>query len=550
MGKNLKGKIAAIIVVLVVFCYGIIGIPHGLSGRALKAALADRIHLGLDLKGGTRLVLKVHVADAVNTQTDRDVEHIQDDLSKISVSGEQVRKLDPVNQPGVITISGVPQAKIGDVRGVLEGSDYSTYDLTTNADGSLALTLKAGAVRDIEQRALQQSIETISDRVNGLGVAETTVQQYGLGDNEIVVEVPGIFDPGQVDEVIHSTAKLAVYAVVPNQGPWSSDQEAMQALGGTVPPDEMLVHGRAEANGPDQVYLLYRQSIVEGMDFRDAQPGTDQNGLPNMRFTLTTEAGKRFYAFTSAHVKTGPAPESMAIVLGNQVKSVAEIESAISDSGEIHGQFSPEEVRDLSMMLRTGALPATIDTLDTFTVGPSLGAESIHQGVKAAIAGTLAVMIFLLIYYRGAGVNAVLALTLNLIILLGFFGLMPALGLPAPALTLPGIAGVILTIGMGVDSNVLIFERIREELRAGKTAAAAVEKGFGMTGALITIVDTHVTTIVSAAILFLFGTGPVKGFAVTLTFGLLANLFTSVFVSRVIFDAVLGRQGRSAELSI
>ena len=202
----------------------------------------------------------------------------------------------------------------------------------------------------------------------------------------------------------------------------------------------------------------------------------------------------------------------------------------------------------LSLMLRTGALPAQIDTLDTFTVGPSLGAESIHQGVKAAVAGTLAVMVFLLIYYKGAGVNAVLALLLNLIILLGFFGLMPAIGMPAPTLTLPGIAGVILTIGMGVDSNVLIFERIREELRAGKMAAAAVQQGFAH--AWITIVDTHVTTIVSAAILFIFGTGPVKGFAVTLTFGLLANLFTSVFVSRVIFDTILSRKDRGAEISI
>jgi preprotein translocase subunit SecD len=280
------------------------------------------------------------------------------------------------------------------------------------------------------------------------------------------------------------------------------------------------------------------------MDFRDAQASTDQNGQPNMTFTLTTEAGQRFYKFTSAHTESGPSPEQIVIVLGNQVKEVAGIESAISDRGEIHGSFSHDEVASLSLMLRTGALPAAIDTLDTFSVGPTLGAESIHQGVRAAVAGTLAVMIFLLIYYKGAGVNAVLALLLNLVILMGFMGFVHA------TLTLPGIAGVILTIGMGVDSNVLIFERIREEMRTGKTAASAVDKGFGMTGALLTIVDTHVTTIVSAGILFLFGTGPVKGFALTLIFGLLANLFTSVFVSRVIFDAVLGSKGRSAELSI
>jgi preprotein translocase subunit SecD len=232
----------------------------------------------------------------------------------------------------------------------------------------------------------------------------------------------------------------------------------------------------------------------------------------------------------------------MAIVLGNRVREVAAIDSAISDRGEIIGTFTKDEVDNLSLMLRTGALPASIDTLETTTVGPSLGAASIRQGVIAAIAGMMAVLVFMLIYYRGAGINADLALFLNLVILLGFMGYTNS------TLTLPGIAGVILTIGMGVDSNVLIFERIREELRAGKTAAVAVQQGFGH--AWITIVDTHVTTIVSAAILFLFGTGPVQGFAVTLTFGLLANLFTAVFVSRTIFDAILASKERGAALSI
>ncbi|HWB32806.1 MAG TPA: protein translocase subunit SecD [Acidobacteriaceae bacterium] len=544
MAKNLKGKTAAIVAILVIFCYGIIGIPHGLSGTALKEALLGRIHLGLDLKGGTRLVLKVHVQDAVNSTTDRDVERIQDDLSKVSVNGEKVHKPDPVAHPELISISGFPPNKLSDIRGALESNDYANYSLGSGADGSVTLTLKQAAINDIEAHALQQSIETINERVNALGVAETTVQQYGVGDNEIVVELPGVSDPGQVDDAIHSTSKLAVYPVVANQGPWNSDQEALQALGGVVPPDDMLVHGTGTANSGDQVFLLERASVVEGTDFRDAQPSTDQNGRPNMTFTLTTDAGDRFYKWTSAHVENGPAPQQIAIVLGNRVKEVAGIESAIRDRGEIHGSFSHDEVAALSLMLRTGALPAAIDTLDTFTVGPSLGAESIQQGVKAAVAGTLAVMIFLVIYYKGAGGNAVLALLLNLVILLGFMGFVHA------TLTLPGIAGVILTIGMGVDSNVLIFERIREEMRAGKTAASAVQKGFGMTGALITIVDTHVTTIVSAAILFVFGTGPVKGFAVTLIFGLLANLFTSVFVSRVIFDALLSRQERNAELSI
>jgi preprotein translocase subunit SecD len=271
---------------------------------------------------------------------------------------------------------------------------------------------------------------------------------------------------------------------------------------------------------------------------RDAQPSTDQNGQPNVHFTLTGEGGQRFYSFTSAHVG-----ESLGVVLDNKVQEVANIKEAIRDTGEISGgSMSQQQAKDLSMILRSGALPAGIKYLEERTVGPSLGTDSIRAGVRAAVVGMLVVLIFMLIYYRAAGINADLALLLNLVILLGFMGYVGAV------LTLPGIAGVILTVGMGVDSNVLIFERIREELRNGKTPPSAVDQGFSH--AWITIVDTHVTTIVSAAILFLFGTGPVQGFAVTLTFGLLANLFTAVFVSRTIFDWILSRKQRGEALSI
>jgi preprotein translocase subunit SecD len=240
--------------------------------------------------------------------------------------------------------------------------------------------------------------------------------------------------------------------------------------------------------------------------------------------------------------------DSLAVVLDNKVKEVANIKEPIRDRGEISGgRMSEQQAKDLSMILRSGALPASISYLEERTVGPSLGADSIRSGVRAAVIGMVAVLIFMLIYYRGAGINADVALILNLIILLGFLGWSTIAGVNV-ALTLPGIAGVILTVGMGVDSNVLIFERIREELRNGKTPPSAVDQGFSH--AWITIVDTHVTTIVSAAILFIFGTGPVKGFATTLTFGLLANLFTAVFVSRVIFDWVLSRKQRGEALSI
>jgi len=276
---------------------------------------------------------------------------------------------------------------------------------------------------------------------------------------------------------------------------------------------------------------------MSGTDLRQATPSRDENGRPDVTFLLTGDGGRRFAAFTGAHVG-----DKLAVVLDNKVMEVATIQEQIHDQGRITGSFTEQATKDLSMILNSGALPASIHYLEERTVGPSLGADSIREGVRAAIIGMAVVLAFMLVYYRAAGINADVGLILNLVILLGFLGFSEA------TLTLPGIAGVILTVGMGVDSNVLIFERIREEVRNGKTPASAVDQGFAR--AWVTIIDTHVTTIVSAAILFLFGTGPVKGFAVTLTFGLLANLFTSVFVSRVIFDAVLNRKVRGEALSI
>jgi preprotein translocase subunit SecD len=533
MGKNLKGKTVAIIAILVIFVYGIFygwNVPHGGPVQALKNG---NIHLGLDLQGGTHLVLQVHVAEAINSTTDRDMQALNTALQPL---GAQAQKLDPAH-PDVITITGGSPTQQSAIHDVLTGNEYAGYDVSSGANGSYVLTMKQAAIRDLEARTLQTSIETIRERVDSLGVSEPIIEQYGLGDNQILVELPGVTNLSRVESIIQSTAKLEIHAVVPGQGPWPDQQQALAALGGTVPPDDELIKGGNGKGAPDQWYLLKRAAIVEGTDFRGAQPSTDQNGQPDITFNLTTDAGDRFYKYTSANVNT-----AMAIVLENKAIEVANIEGAIRDSGEIHGGMSQDEANNLSLELRTGALPATISYLDTNTVGPSLGKQSIHQGVVSAIAGMAAVLIFMLIYYKGAGINADLALILNLVILLGFMGFSHA------TLTLPGIAGVILTIGMGVDSNVLIFERIREELRAGKTTAAAIHDGFGH--AWITILDTHITTIVSAAILFIFGTGPVKGFAVTLTFGLLANLFTAVFVSRVIFDALLEKKGRAAALSI
>jgi preprotein translocase subunit SecD len=535
MLTSLGGSPALTIAVLILFCYGIVGIPRG----SLKQSISERINLGLDLKGGIHLVLAVQMSDALRSATDRDAAKLEAALEASELTGVTVGRADSSHLE-TISITGVPIAKMGDVRSLLEGSDYSIYDIATQPDGAFILTMKHAAIESLEAKTLVRSIETIRRRVNSLGLTEATVQKYGLGENQILVELPGLEDPTRVEEVIKSTAKLEIHAV--GGGPYADEAAALQANHGVIPFDSLLMQGAASAGAPVRWYLLKRSSEVEGTDLRDAQPSEDMNGRPNILFTLTSDAGDRFYRYTSEHSSTSATPGTMAIVLENRVQEVMGIDSAIRDRGEIEGGFTKQQAADLSLMLRTGALPASISYLETRTVGPSLGATSIRRGVQAAVAGLLLVMAFMLLYYRGAGINAVLALLLNLLVLLGFMGFLKA------TLTLPGIAGVILTVGMGVDSNVLIFERIREELRTGKSAATAVKEGFAH--AWKTILDTHVTTVVSAAILFLFGTGPIQGFALTLTMGLIGNLFTAVFVSRLIFDTILQKKGRTATLSI
>jgi preprotein translocase subunit SecD len=390
-------------------------------------------------------------------------------------------------------------------------------------------------LNDTKKRAVTQAIETIRNRIDQLGVSEPIIEEHGLGQYQILVQLPGVDDPARVKEIMQSTAMLEIRQVV--GGPYPSQESALQDKGGVLPEDTILMQGKNTPDGGQTWYIVSRVPAVTGKDLRSADPSRDENGQPAVGFNLTAEGGRKFYAFTSAHVK-----DLLGVVLDGKVQSVATIDEPIHDSGIIKGRFTEQEVKDQSMVLRSGALPAGIKYLEERTVGPSLGRDSILAGVRAAVIGMAAVLIFMLVYYRAAGVNADIALILNLIILLGF------LGYTGATLTLPGIAGVILTVGMGVDSNVLIFERIREELRNGKTPPSAVEQGFGH--AWITIVDTHVTTIVSAIILFLFGTGPVRGFAVTLSFGLFANLFTAVFVSRVIFDWVLSRKKVGEALSI
>jgi len=537
MNRGFGWKLIVILGTLLIFVYGIFGVPGGLSGSALLAALQNRINLGLDLKGGTHLILQVRVNDAINVDSDNAIEILKAGMRSAKIDYSDISKPDAANHPEQIVVKGVPSDSSSEFRNLVQDKlpEYDPNSLP-GPNNAWTVTMKPTAVTDTENRAVTQAIETIRNRIDQLGVSEPIIEEHGL--HQILVQLPGVDDPARVKSVMQSTAMLEIKQQL--GGPFPSQEAALQEHNGVLPPDSILLPGQGSPGSSEaqQWYLVSRVSAVRGKDLRDAQPSRDQNAQPSVSFTLSNEGGQRFYDFTSQHVG-----DSLAVVLDNRVKEVANIKDPIRDRGEISGgRMSEEQARDLALILRSGALPAGITYLEERTVGPSLGTDSIRAGIRAAVVGMVAVLAFMLIYYRWAGVNADIALILNLIILLGF------LGFTGATLTLPGIAGVILTVGMGVDSNVLIFERIREELRNGKTPPSAVEQGFSH--ALTTIIDTHVTTIVSAIILFLFGTGPVKGFAVTLSFGLFANLFTAVFVSRVIFNWVLSRKRVGEALSI
>jgi preprotein translocase subunit SecD len=534
MGIKIRNRVIIIGIVILLCVVGLIGLPR--SFAQLKENLRDRIHLGLDLKGGTHLILQVQVEDAVNVTTDQALERLRDEFRSRNIPYADIQKTDSTH----ILIKGIAQEKSADVQ-ALASSQFSDWDLSRVPGDPTArmLAMKASAAAMIRTQALQQAMETIRRRINALGVTEPTIAEYGQGDYELVVQLPGVDDPSRVKEVMQSTAMLALKIV--RDGPYTSREAALAAHGGILPPDTEVVGGSPEAGGSSTAgevwYVVDRIAAVTGRDLTGAQPGSDENGRPDVNFTLNRDGAARFARISGQNIG-----KQLAIILDNRVVSAPVLQAQISDSGRITGSFTPQQAADLGLVLRSGALPASIKYLEERTVGPSLGADSIRHGVIASIVGLLVVLAFMLVYYRGAGINANVALILNLLILVALLGYLGAV------LTLPGIAGVILTVGMGVDSNVLIFERIREELRMGKTVGAAVAGGFDH--AFHTIIDTHVTTVAAALILFTFGTGPIRGFAVTLTIGLLANLFTAVFVSRVIFDYVLSRREKGEALSI
>ncbi len=538
MQKNLKTKAIVIVVTILLCIYGIIGLPK--SVEALKTNLAENIKLGLDLKGGSRLEVQVQVQDAAKAEAQQTIERIKDDLRKANIDFASMENNEPASVDTAdtiqIDIKGIPAAKSKEFR-TLVADHFGTWVLTAVNSTDYRMNLRPSEMLVLKRDTVDRARQTISNRINALGLTEPVVQQEGSAERDyrIVIQLPGVDDPTRVRDIIGQAAVLEIVEV--KDGPFPSQEQALAQHGGVLPLNTKLVKSPSRTGEGVSWYLVARTPVITGRDLRNSRSGQDEFRKWETNFNLSQDGAKRFEAFTGANIGN-----RLAVVLDNQIRSVATIQSRISDQGRITNVGTEQEASDLALVLRSGSLPAGIMYLEERSVGASLGADSIREGIVAGLSGLLAVILVMLVYYKRSGINAVLALFLNTVILIA------ALSYFHAVLTLPGIAGVILTIGMAVDSNVLIFERIREELRAGKAIVSAVDAGFGK--AWWTIVDTHVTTIVSCAFLFLFGTGPVRGFAVTLVIGLLANVFTAVFVSRVIFDYELSGKRQLKTLSI
>jgi preprotein translocase subunit SecD len=537
LSKKLRWRVVLIIAVVgsIVGGYVLTGYSHakkewvGPGSPPLSEALKKGIKLGLDLRGGIHLVLQVNTSDAVKAQRDNDVTQLQNQARDQSVS------IGAVEYPSVgsFIVNLTAQTDAGKLDDIVK---RWLPDWTVNpTSGKWYFTLKESSKHSIEDSAVTQAIETIRNRVDEFGVAEPLIAREGT--DRILVQLPGIDDPKRVKDLIKSTAFLELKLV--EAGPSSDRSKLLETYGGQVPPNMDLVPEKVQP-GQTQTnwYLVQKAAVITGRDLKNARPTQGQFGTSYaVTFFLTPAGALKFGDATGKNVG-----RHLAIIMDGKVQSAPTIQDRITDTGQITGSFNAEEANDLALVLRAGALPAGLTYLEERTVGPSLGLDSIRKGITASIAGALLVFLAVVLYYRRAGWNAVLALILNAILLLGAMALFDA------TLTLPGIAGFILTIGMAVDSNVLIFERIREELRAGRAPKTAIENGFSK--AFATIIDTHITVIISAVFLFQFGTGPVKGFAVTLIIGLLISVFTAVFVSHTIFELEYGRREHIDALSI
>jgi preprotein translocase subunit SecD len=500
--------------------------------------LGEKLNLGLDLQGGIHLVLQVQSEDAVRSETTKDMDRALQELRDDGLGGVEGSQTSST----VFEVTGAPVDRDGEVDEIVD--DYLPGWNWQRRDERLVFTMQPQNVAEIRNLAVKQALETIRNRVDAFGVAEPVIQRQGLeGSDRLVVQLPGVDDPERVKRLIKNTAFLEWRLVdYPPGGGGVQSREQLEAhYGGRLPDDvEVMTGPLTDASGAEvgtQYYAVASRPVLTGRDLKTARPGLGQFNQPVVNFFLTHEGGEIFSQVTGDNVGKG-----LAIILDGTVVTAPNIKSQIGDTGLIEGSFTRQEVEDLSTVLRSGALPAGITYLEERTVGPSLGHDSIDRGLRAGALGLLLVVLAMLIVYKGTGINAVLALALNMVLIFG------ALAYFGATLTLPGIAGIVLTIGMAVDANVLIFERIREELRHGRTVKSAVEAGFGK--ALSSVLDANVTTLIAALFLFQFGTGPIRGFAVTLSIGILASLFTAIFVSRWLFDALLSRSRRVERLSI
>jgi preprotein translocase subunit SecD len=489
-----------------------------------------KIKLGLDLRGGIHLVLQVVTDDALNAVGDDAVQTVREQATRKGIVFTSAQRVDARS----FSIEGVEPARVKDVRDLLRDFFRDGWDIREPGEGRFRVQMTDNFVRQIKERTVKEAIKTLERRVNQLGVAEPVITEHGNRGDQILVQLPGVTDVEQAKRVIKTTAQLSL-KLVEDTSP--SRESLLQARNGKVPDNMEVVEGAGDTPGQPVYYLVRREAIITGRDLKNARAGVDpQTNGPEVDFNLNAQGAQKFGRETGRNVG-----RRLAIVLDGRVESAPTIQSQITDNGRITGRYTAQEADELAKVLRAGALPATLKYLQELTVGASLGKDSIRSGVMASAAAMAFITIFMLAYYKLSGVNAVVALTANLVILLGAMAYLGA------TLTLPGIAGIILTVGVGVDTNVLVFERIREELRNGKTVRAAVQNGFDRVW--LTILDTHATALIAAAFLFQFGTGPIKGFAVTLVMGLVANIFASYFVSKFLFEWVLGKR-QVATLSI
>lgn len=489
----------------------------------------EKINLGLDLKGGMHLVFRVQTDEAIIKQTDIVVVRLRTLLKESSI------KFDKVNRRGLnkIEITGTTYEDEEKIKEILDEQIGSEWDYAFDITG-VTMNLKPLREDEMREQTVSQALETIRNRIDEFGVAEPIFQKEGA--DRLLIELPGVGDKEKkrVMGLIKSTAMLEFKKVV--AGPFPTEADALNNYNGILPEDLEIIKWSTGADTKG-VSVLEAASVITGQDLKNARRVSDGYGQPQVEFSLNTGGAERFRSFTAANIG-----QKLAIILDSKIITDPVIEDVLSYNSVIRGNFSLDEADDLALKLRSGALPAPLVPLHEQIIGPSLGADSIRKGLMAAIIGLMLVVGFMLVYYKAAGINSVLAVLLNIVILMGVLAYFKA------TLTMPGIAGIILTIGMAVDANVLIFERIKEDLRLGKSPKSAIDSGFKK--AFVTIFDSNITTIIAAVFLFQFGTSTIKGFAVTLMIGILASMFTAVFVSRVLFDLFYGSKKHVEKISI